>query len=107
MQLIQGDCLEVMKTLPALSVDLILCDLPYGTTQNRWDVVIPFEPLWAQYHRIAKPAAAIVEERGLRQVTDTSAIEKAIDQLGFVQVKDRWKNNTLWKEVIPFGRKLR
>lgn len=58
--LIQGDCLEVMPTLEAGSVDLILCDLPYGTTDCKWDVVIPFEPLWACYRRIAKPNAAIV-----------------------------------------------
>ena len=50
-----GDCLEVMRTLPAASVDLILCDLPYGTTACSWDAVIPFEPLWAAYKRIAKP----------------------------------------------------
>jgi site-specific DNA-methyltransferase (adenine-specific) len=59
-QLIQGDCLEVMKDLPANSVDMILCDLPYGTTRNKWDVVIPLESLWEQYNRIAKRNAAIV-----------------------------------------------
>lgn len=59
-QLISGDCLDVMPRLPAASVDLILCDLPYGTTQNKWDSVIPLEALWAQYWRIAKPNAAIV-----------------------------------------------
>lgn len=55
-----GDCLEVMKQIPDGSVDLILCDLPYGTTACKWDTVIPFEPLWAQYRRIAKRNAAIV-----------------------------------------------
>ncbi|HBO0952582.1 TPA: site-specific DNA-methyltransferase [Pseudomonas aeruginosa] len=59
-QLIQGDCLSVMPTLPDASVDLILADLPYGTTQCAWDSVIPLEPLWEQYLRIAKPNAAIV-----------------------------------------------
>jgi len=59
-KLIQGDCLDVMATLPSASVDMILCDLPYGTTACAWDSVIPFEPLWAQYRRIAKPNAAIV-----------------------------------------------
>ena len=58
-QLYQGDCLEVMKQIPDKSVDMILCDLPYGTTQNRWDSVIPFEPLWEQYHRICKENGAI------------------------------------------------
>lgn len=55
-----GDCLEVMPTLEAGSVDLILCDLPYGTTACAWDSVIPFEPLWAAYRRVAKPNTAIV-----------------------------------------------
>ena len=55
-----GDCLEVMQTIADKSVDLILCDLPYGTTACKWDSVIPFEPLWAQYRRIAKPNAATV-----------------------------------------------
>lgn len=59
-RLYQGDCLELMKALPDASVDLILCDLPYGTTACKWDSVIPFEPLWAEYRRIAKPNAAIV-----------------------------------------------
>jgi site-specific DNA-methyltransferase (adenine-specific) len=56
----QGDCLELMKQIPDGSVDMILCDLPYGTTACKWDSVIPFEPLWEQYKRIAKPNAAIV-----------------------------------------------
>jgi site-specific DNA-methyltransferase (adenine-specific) len=55
-----GDCLEVMAGLPDASVDMILCDLPYGTTACKWDSVIPFEPLWAQYRRVAKRNAAIV-----------------------------------------------
>lgn len=58
--LIHGDCLEVMKQIPDGSVDMILCDLPYGTTACKWDTVIPFEPLWEQYRRIAKKNAAIV-----------------------------------------------
>lgn len=59
-RLILGDCLERMGELPDASVDMILCDLPYGTTQNKWDAVIPFEPLWAEYWRVAKPSAAVV-----------------------------------------------
>jgi len=54
------DCLEGMKQIPDGSVDAIICDLPYGTTACKWDVVIPFEPLWEQYHRVCKPNAAIV-----------------------------------------------
>lgn len=51
-RLLRGECLELMKTLPDASVDLILCDLPYGTTRNAWDSVIPFDRLWAEYARI-------------------------------------------------------
>lgn len=56
----QGDCLEVMKTIQDKSIDMILCDLPYGTTACKWDTVIPFEPLWEQYKRIIKDNGAIV-----------------------------------------------
>lgn len=59
-RLYHGDCLDLMADIPSGSVDMILCDLPYGTTACKWDTVIPFEPLWAQYKRIAKPNAAIV-----------------------------------------------
>lgn len=60
MNLYQGDCLLWMNVIADASVDLILCDLPYGTTACKWDSVIPFDPLWEQYRRIAKPNAAIV-----------------------------------------------
>jgi site-specific DNA-methyltransferase (adenine-specific) len=59
-KVIHGDCLEVMPTIPDKSIDMILCDLPYGTTACKWDTVIPFEPLWAQYERIIKDNGAIV-----------------------------------------------
>ncbi len=55
-----GDCLELMARLPDASVYLILCDLPYGTTACKWDAVIPFEALWAQYKRIIRGNGAIV-----------------------------------------------
>ena len=55
-----GDCLEVMKNIPDKSIDMILCDLPYGTTACKWDIIIPFEPLWEQYRRIIKDNGAIV-----------------------------------------------
>ena len=57
--LMHGDCLELMKQIPDKSVDMILCDLPYGTTACKWDNVIPFEPLWEQYNRIIKSNGAI------------------------------------------------
>ena len=59
-ELIQGDCLEKMKDIPYKSIDMILCDLPYGTTACKWDTIIPFEPLWEQYKRIIKDKGAIV-----------------------------------------------
>lgn len=57
---IEGDCLEIMKQLPDNSIDMVLCDLPYGTTQNKWDSVIPLDELWKQYRRIVKDEGAIV-----------------------------------------------
>jgi DNA modification methylase len=59
-KLLQGDCLDLMKEIPDKSIDMILCDLPYGTTACKWDVIIPFEPLWLQYNRIIKDNGAIV-----------------------------------------------
>lgn len=59
-QVIQGDCLHVMPNLPDKSIDMILCDLPYGTTQNKWDSVIDLSKLWAEYMRIIKDKGAIV-----------------------------------------------
>lgn len=57
--LILGDCLEEMQNIPDGSVDMILCDPPYGTTACKWDSVIPFEPMWKQLNRIIKPNGAI------------------------------------------------
>ena len=59
-RIINGECLEVMRLIPDKSIDLILADLPYGTTACSWDTIIPFEPLWEQYKRIIKDNGAIV-----------------------------------------------
>ena len=59
-QLIHGDCLVEMKTIPDKSIDMILCDLPYGTTACKWDVIIPFDKLWEEYERIIKPKGNII-----------------------------------------------
>ena len=59
-KVIMGDCLVEMQKIPDKSIDMILCDLPYGVTSCRWDSVIPFEPLWEQYKRIIKDNGAIV-----------------------------------------------
>lgn len=60
MNMQRGDCLEVMKSIPDGSVDLILCDLPYGTTKNKWDSILPLDHLWNEYRRIAKHQAAMI-----------------------------------------------
>lgn len=54
------NCLDVMSRLPENSIDMVFCDLPYGTTQNEWDVLIPFDELWSAYHRVVKENGAIV-----------------------------------------------
>ena len=59
-EILLGDCLELMKDIPSGSIDMILADLPYGTTACKWDTIIPFEPLWEQYERIIKQNGAIV-----------------------------------------------
>ena len=59
-KLYQGDCIEIMNNIPDKSIDMILCDLPYGTTSNQWDEIIPFDKLWNQYKRIIKDDGAIV-----------------------------------------------
>jgi site-specific DNA-methyltransferase (adenine-specific) len=55
-----GDCLELMKDIPDKSIDMILCDLPYGATACKWDTIIPFDKLWKEYERIIKPNGAII-----------------------------------------------
>ena len=56
-EILLGDCLELMKDIPNGSIDMILADLPYGTTACKWDTIIPFEPLWEQYKRVIKDTA--------------------------------------------------
>ena len=58
-QLYKGDCLEIMKNMPDKSIDMILCDLPYGKTRNKWDSIISLDKLWEQYNRIIKDNGAI------------------------------------------------
>ena len=57
---VQADCIDFMKKMPDKCIDMILCDLPYGTTQNKWDSIIPLDKLWEQYNRIIKDNGAIV-----------------------------------------------
>jgi site-specific DNA-methyltransferase (adenine-specific) len=91
-ELHEGDCLEVMQGIPDGSVDLILCDLPYGTTACKWDSVIPFEPLWEQYRRIAKPNAAIL-------LTANNPFSSALVSSAF----DLFKYSWVWIKNRPTG----
>ena len=59
-KLYNGDCLEIMEQISDKSIDMVLCDLPYGTTNCSWDIIIPFENLWKQYNRIIKDNGAVV-----------------------------------------------
>lgn len=67
-----GDCLELMKQIPDGSVDMILCDLPYGTTQNKWDSVIPLAPLWAEYRRLCRGAIVLTAQTPFDKVLGAS-----------------------------------
>lgn len=91
-QLHNGDCLEVMKTLPDNSIDLILCDLPYGITSISWDSIIPYDELWAQYKRLLKPTGNIVLfSSGLFTL---SLIQSNIKQFRY---------RLIWKKNVPTG----
>lgn len=89
-KLMQGDCLELMKEIPDQSVDMILCDLPYGTTQNKWDSIIPFEPLWVQYKRICKGAIVL---------TAAQPFTSALVMSNIQEFKYQW----VWKKSKPTG----
>lgn len=90
--LMQGDCLELMREIPDGSVDMVLCDLPYGTTACSWDAVVPFEPLWAEYWRICKTNAAIV----------LTAAQPFTSALVLSQIK-AFKYQWVWRKNTPGG----
>lgn len=92
-ELYQGDCLELMKNIPNNSIDMILCDLPYGcTARNKWDVIIPFEPLWEQYKRIIKDNGAIVLF-GKNPFTSMMIMSN----------QDMYKYNLVWRKNLKTG----
>lgn len=91
-EFLHGDCLDLMAGLPDASVDMILCDLPYGTTACAWDTIIPFEPLWSQYWRVAKPNAAIVLTAS--QPFTTALISSALPNFKYCWV---------WEKSRPTG----
>ena len=90
--LLHGDCLELMKEIPDKSIDMILCDLPYGTTACKWDTIIPFEPLWKQYERIIKDNGAIV-------LTASQPFASALVMSNPKLFKYEW----IWDKVLPTG----
>ncbi len=90
--LFQGDCLDIMPLMPDKSVQLILADLPYGTTACKWDTIIPFDKLWKQYERIIKPNGAIVLTA---QQPFTSALIMSNIKL--------YKYDWYWKKSKPVG----
>lgn len=90
--LLQGDCLNLMQNISDGSVDLILTDLPYQTTQNEWDSLIPFEPLWGHYRRVAKPNAAIV-------LTSQSPFDKALAMSNAAEYRYEW----IWEKTEATG----
>jgi len=91
-KIIHGDCLEVMPQIPSGSIDMILCDLPYGTTACAWDTIIPFEPLWEQYERIIKDNGAIV-------LTASQPFTSALVMSNPKMFKYSW----IWDKVKPSG----
>lgn len=87
-----GDCLEVMKTIPDNYFDMILCDLPYGTTACKWDSIIPFDELWVQYNRICKIDGAIV-------LTASQPFTTKLIASNF----ENFKYLLIWDKIIPSG----
>ena len=87
LKLLKGDCLDLMRDLPDASVDMVLCDLPYGTTACAWDAVIPFEPLWSHYRRVVKTDGAIVLTASQPFTTSSAA-----SNLGDFRYQWVWQN---------------
>ena len=89
---VNGNCLEVMKEIDDASIDMILCDLPYGTTRCKWDTIIPFEPLWEQYTRIIKDNGAIVLFANGMFTADLMQSNRKM-----------WRYNLVWEKTQPTG----
>jgi len=88
-EILLGDCLELMKGIPNGSIDMILCDLPYGTTACKWDTIIPFDKLWEQYERIIKTNGAIVLTASQPFTTILIQSKFELFKYSMVWVKDR------------------
>ena len=90
--LYNGDCLEVMKSIPDKSIDMILCDLPYGTTRNKWDSIIPLEKLWIQYKRIIK-------DNGVIALFAQTPFDKVLGSSNLKMLRYEW----IWNKKRPTG----
>lgn len=87
-----GNCLEIMKQMASASVDMVLCDLPYGNTRNSWDKQIDVAALWEQYRRIVKPDGAIILFGSGRFTAE------------LMQSNERdWRYNLIWEKTTPTG----
>ena len=92
MKLYKGDCLDIMETIPNKSIDAIITDPPYGTTQCKWDSVIPFEPMWEQLNRMIKPNGAIV-------LFGSEPFSSALRMSNIKNYKYDW----VWEKTMPTG----
>ena len=98
--LMQGDCLERMKEIPSGSVDMVLADVPYGTTACKWDSIIPLEPMWEQLKRIIKPNGAIVMTAS--QPFTTTLISSNMKMFKYCWVWDKVNASTgLHAKIMP------
>lgn len=88
--IMQGDCLERMSEIPDKSVDMILCDMPYGTTRCAWDVQLDLSAVWKQYRRIAKEHAAIVLTAKQPFTTDLIQSNRAWYRYNLIWLKKPW-----------------
>lgn len=99
-ELFHGDCLEIMKNIPDNSIDMILCDLPYGTTACSWDTVIPFKPLWDHYNRIRKTNTAMVFTAS--QPFTTSLIASQMNLFRYEWIWEKHQGtNPLTSKIMP------
>jgi site-specific DNA-methyltransferase (adenine-specific) len=91
-ELHNGDCLEIMKNIPDKSVDMILCDLPYGVTKMKWDCIIPYDNLWGEYNRIIKDNGNIV------------LFSSGLFTLSLIQSNIKnFRYKLIWKKNVPTG----
>lgn len=93
--LFQGNCLELMKSIPDKSVDMVLCDLPYNMTRNNWDCAFPLNHLWMHYNRIVKDNGAIVLFGSGHFTVD---LINSGEHCGA-----KWRYNLIWKKTTPTG----